>query len=160
MSQVIYARVPDTLKEAADAYADERGVTLTGAVVDLLARGLAAASDERSVEQLELNLARVTTEKAKVEADLRAAQNELAGFAALAQRANQFIGKCPKKACSKDITGKDLLVVGSCSACGQSLSSLLTPEAGSSTLDQREFLILLGVIGAVLGVAYVASKGR
>ena len=59
-TEVIYARVPVPLKEAADAYASQRGKTLTGAVVDLLDRGLAAVSDERSVAQLEANLAQVT----------------------------------------------------------------------------------------------------
>jgi hypothetical protein len=45
MTQVIYARVPEALKDAADLYANERGTTLTSAVVDLLGRGLAAFSD-------------------------------------------------------------------------------------------------------------------
>ena len=37
-SEVIYARVPTALKEAADAYASQHGKTLTGAVADLLDR--------------------------------------------------------------------------------------------------------------------------
>jgi hypothetical protein len=46
---VIYPPVPVTLKEAADSYASQHGKTLTSAVVDLLERGLTAASSERSI---------------------------------------------------------------------------------------------------------------
>jgi hypothetical protein len=41
---VIYARVPVALKEAVDLYASQHGKTITGAAVDLLRRGLTAAS--------------------------------------------------------------------------------------------------------------------
>ena len=115
MSQVIYARVPDALKEAVDAYAEERGVTLTSAVVDLLGRGMAAASDERSVADLETKLAKTTVEKAKVESKLETAMNELGGLRAFAERAAQEIGKCPK--CGEPITGYDLLARGQCRHC-------------------------------------------
>jgi phage tail sheath gpL-like len=155
-SEVIYARVPTALKEAADAYASQHGKTLTGAVADLLDRGLNAASDERSIGELETNLARVSAEKAEAEAGLQAATTKLAALNALAQRANQKVGTCPH--CGQEITGRDLLATGQCAACHQTLSDLIVPERTAPSLDQRELLVLVGALGAVLAIAYIASK--
>lgn len=154
-TEVIYARVPTAVKEAADAYAGQHGKTLAGAVADLLDRGLAAVSDERSISQLEANLARVAAEKAEAEAGLQAATTQLAVLNALAQRARQKVGACPK--CRSGITGHDLLGTGRCGQCGQALSSLIAPESTPS-LDQRELLMLVGAIGAVVAIAYIAAK--
>ena len=155
-TEVIYARVPTALKGAADDYANQRGKTLTGAVVDLLGRGLSAATDERSVRDLEVNLARVSAEKAKIEADLRAAETQLAALASFAERARRSMGSCPS--CSAPVTGFDLLTAGQCSQCGQSLSELVVPLRAGPALDQREVLMLMGALGAVLAIAYLASK--
>ena len=157
MTQVIYARVPDTLKEAADLYASEQGVTLTAAVVDLLERGLAAVTDERSIADLEHQLVRVTGEKAQAEADLKVAANELTGLRSFAQRATQTqVGKCPK--CSQPISGYDLLGTGQCGHCAQSLLDLLAPVRETS-LDQREFGLLVGALGAALvGAVLLGGK--
>lgn len=155
-TEVIYARVPTALKEACDAYAAQRGATLTGAVVDLLDRGLSAVSDERSVAELEKNLAEVAAAKNVAEAALHAAQTELGAVKAFAQRAGREVGTCPK--CNEPITGYDLLGAGACPRCSQALSSLIAPAAASPTLDQRELMFLVGALGAVLGIAYLASK--
>ncbi len=155
-TEVIYARVPAALKEAADAYAARHGKTLTGAVSDLLDRGLAAVSDEESLAQMEASLARLEAGKAEAEADLHAARTQLAGLEALAQRAGRPVGTCPD--CKKQITGNDLLVSGQCRECGHALSGLIAPDRPASGLDQRELLLLMGALGVVLGVAYLASK--
>jgi antitoxin component of RelBE/YafQ-DinJ toxin-antitoxin module len=160
MSQVIYARVPDSLKESADAYAAERGLTLTSAVVDLLHRGLAAAADAESIVDLEARTARLITEKAASESELQVARTELGTVNLLAQRANQAVGRCPEAACGQPITGYDLLAVGQCPHCGRGLSSLMAPTPSASTLDQRDFMILLGALGALVGVAILTSKGK
>ncbi len=155
-TEVVYARVPTALKEACDAYAAQRGATLTGAVVDLLDRGLSAVSDERSIAGLEKSLAEVTAAKNVTEAALHAAQAELAAVKAFAERAGREVGTCPK--CHMPITGYDLLGAGACPRCSQALASLIAPAATSPTLDQRELMFLVGALGAVLGVAYLASK--
>ena len=49
----IYARVPEDLKSATDAYAAEHGMTLANAVTDLLGRGIEASVNEESVKALE-----------------------------------------------------------------------------------------------------------
>lgn len=155
-TEVIYARVPVALKEAADEYASRHGKTLTGAVVDLLDRGLNAATDERSVRDLEANLARVTAEKATTEAELRTAETKLAALGAFAERAQRSVGSCPR--CSAQVTGHDLLAVGQCPQCGQQLSDLAAAKPAGPALDQREVLMLMGTLGAVLAIAYLASK--
>ena len=155
-THVIYARVPERFKREAEAYADERGSTLTSAVVALLERGLSEASDDQSVAQLQTALDRAKVEKDALRAELRAAQRELKVVEALAQRAQRPVGKCP--GCQAPITGYDLLGTGECPKCNQDLSPLVVPNSASSTLNQRDLLILVGALGAVLGVAYLASK--
>ena len=157
-SQVIYARVPATLKNAADAYAAQRGQTLTGAVAELLDRGLNAAMDEQSIAHLQADLALANAERATAEAELAAAKSQLAVLGNLAQRARQTVGTCPSPTCEGEITGYDLLATGRCHTCNEALSGLLTPQPATSSLDQREMLILVGALGAVLGIAYLASK--
>lgn len=160
MSQVIYARVPDNLKEAADSYAHDRGMTLTGAVVDLLERGLAAVSDERSIADLEARFAQVSAEKAQLDANLRVVATEIQALRAFAERATQTqVGTCPNPECGKPITGYALLGTGRCDQCGQTLTDLLAPRSTVSTLDQREFGLLVGALGAALvGAVFLASK--
>lgn len=155
MTQVIYARVPDGLKAAADLYAEEKGQTLTRAVVDLLGRGLAAATDEPSVDELQQRLARLTAEKAQLEGQVHGLRAETTALSALAQRVGQTVGTCPS--CHAPITGTDLLAVGQCPNCGQKLTGLIS-KGPSSSLDQSEFLVLLGALGAVVGVALLGSK--
>lgn len=157
-TDVVYARVPKKLKDAVDSYASEKGKTLTGAVVDLLDRGLVAVSDERSVVALEKNLAAVSAERDRAAADSQVAQAELNALKTFGQRAARPVGSCPNPACSRSITGYDLLALGQCGHCGQVLSSLLVPKSVAPTLDQREIMILVGALGAVLGIAYLASK--
>ncbi|GAA3201766.1 hypothetical protein ACFO1B_06455 [Dactylosporangium siamense] len=156
-SETIYARVPTAMKEAIDTYATERGTKLTSAVVDLLGRGLEAVADEKSINDLLANLARTTAEKADVEAELVTARAQLATLSTFADRAGQRVGTCPS--CSKPITGADLFAVTRCPACKQPLTELLAPKAGAvSTLDQREMLLLVGALGAVLAIAYLSTK--
>jgi hypothetical protein len=158
MSQVIYARVPDNLKEAADVYASDRGITLTSAVVDLLAQGLAAASDELSITELSTRLAQTTAEKAEAEAKLSGAVNELGALRAFAERASQHVGTCPS--CAQTITGYELLALGRCNHCGQTLMNLVAPSSPASHLDQREIGLLLGALGvALVGAAIIGSMG-
>lgn len=168
MSQVIYARVPDQLKDAVDGYAAERGTTLTSAVVDLLEQGLVSTSDAPSVADLELKLATTSAQKMDAEASLRSARLELQTLQSLSERTRQTLGQCPSPDCSRPITGYDLLVTGHCPSCGQALTDLLklkspqTDENGDQPrpggVSERDFLLLLGALGAVVGIAYLASK--
>ena len=86
-TDVVYARVPKKLKDAVDVYASEKGKTLTGAVVDLLDRGLIAATDERSIVALEKNLAEVSAQRDRAVADSQVAQAELNALKTFGQRA-------------------------------------------------------------------------
>ncbi len=77
MSAVVYARVPDSLKQALLAHASDGGRTLTAAVVDLLGRGLAAIASEQSVAELDRKLAACSSERARTRALLREAELRL-----------------------------------------------------------------------------------
>ena len=168
MSQVIYARVSDDLKDAVDGYAGGRGVTLTSAVTDLLERGLGSVSDAPSVAETERQLSEARDLLRDRETAFSSARGELTALRSLAKRAQRDVGNCPQAGCGKPITGLDLLTTGSCGACGSTLSQLIDPSAHSTGnlrpddqnkgLNDRDFLLLLGAIGAVLGVAYLASQ--
>lgn len=160
MSQTIYARVPDQVKEAADAYASENGMTLATAIASLLDRGLQASADEASVLDLEKHVAELNNEVELLRQRDAAAAT---AYSALAQRTAQPVGTCPK--CGSSINGHDLLVAGRCSnpACGASLSPLLgavsKPKPGKGSLDDGDLKLLLGALGVVLGIAYVSQQG-
>jgi hypothetical protein len=162
MSQTIYARVPDAIKAAADAYAVSHGMTLASAVSDLLDRGLQAAADERSINELERRAAELSAE---VEAFRERDQAVSSAYRALAQRTGQRVGECPR--CGRPITGHDLLVTGHCphQECHASLTSLLGSSAPAETaaqkgsLDEGEFKVLLGALGLLLGIAYLSQRG-
>jgi hypothetical protein len=154
---VIYTRVPEVLKEAADAYAHQRGRTLTSSVAELLERGLTAVSDEASIASLEDQVGELNAENSQLRSQLQAASTELAAVKTLASRATRPVGSCPK--CGKPISGYDLLAVGQCSECKQGLANLIAPETRAPGLDQREFLMMIGALGAVVGLAILAGKG-
>ncbi len=161
MAEVLYIRTPDSLKEAVDAYAEQRGVTLTSAVVDLIERGLAATTDERSVADLEKSLARVIAEKSGVEAHLVAATSELGALRSVVERSQAVVGSCPNNACGQHITGYELLALGHCQVCREPLTDLLAPSRQPTTLDQRAVGVLLGALGVALigvGIAGIAGK--
>jgi hypothetical protein len=80
----------------------------------------------------------------------------VAALGAFAQQASRRIGTCP--ACKERITGHDLLVTGACGRCGKTLSGLIAPAQTGSAIDQRELMILVGAVGVLLGIAYLASK--
>src|SRR5213080_3148656 len=71
-TDVIYARVPSELKQAAEDHAAAKGFTLTAAVAELLGLGIEAIQNARSVRALQ---ARVATLEHELE-DTRAAQRQ------------------------------------------------------------------------------------
>lgn len=161
MSQVIYARVPEAVKADVEEYADEHGVTLSSAAVDLLQRGLAAAGEERSIASLETKLAKISGEKGALEAKLQAVANEVGSLRSFAQRAAATtVGSCPS--CHSSISGLDLLGRGLCAKCQASLLELIAPKMRSPQplLDDRAVGALIGGLGVVLiAAAVLGSKG-
>ncbi len=167
MSSVVYARVPDSLKEALQAHRSARGLTLTAASVELLEHGLEAFADERSVSELEAKLALLTSELEETRGRLREAELRLQAarereqltartYTALAARARQRLALCPR--CRQPVRGFDLLVSGHCpnSNCGTALTSLLTP-APRAGLDPNEYLALVGALGVLVGLALATT---
>lgn len=161
MSQVIYARVPEAVKSDVEEYADRQGVSLSSAAVDLLQRGLAAAGEERSIVNLEGKLARISGEKATLDAKLQVATSEAGALRSFVQRAAATtVGSCPS--CHSPITGLDLLGQGRCGKCQTSLLELLAPKSRlpQPLLDDRAIGALVGGLGIVLiAAAVLGSKG-
>ena len=167
MSAVLYARVPDALKQALQAHAAEGALTLTQAVVELVERGLAALRDAQSVSELEAKLAATTSELEQTRARLQQAELGVQAarererltartYSALAERARQTLGSCPR--CRAPLRGSDLLVAGRCPNCGKALTALLLP-APRANLAADEYLALLGALGVLVGLA-LASSGE
>ena len=160
MSQTIYARVPDQVKQATDAYATSSGLTLAGAVSDLLDRGLQAASDADSISELQQTVSalKIQVEKFREREQMIASANQ-----ALAQRITRPVGNCP--ACGNAVSGQDLLITGRCprAECGASLTPLLDPplhdEQKKGALNDGDFKLLLGALGLALGIALISQGG-
>ena len=167
MSAVLYVRLPEALKDALSAHAASRGLSQTRAAVELLEQGLQGSGAERSLAELAGRLARSQREAEAARGRVR----ELAGaleaarereeqstrtYAALAARVRQVLARCP--GCRKPLRGSDLLVSGRCPHCGRAVSELLAP-APRSGLDEKEYLVLLGALGLLTGLA-LASAGE
>jgi antitoxin component of RelBE/YafQ-DinJ toxin-antitoxin module len=139
----IYARVPVAVKEAADEYAEQRGLSLASAVADLLGRGLEAAENELSIRALET--------RAQEAEEARSATR------AMAERLEQVLGEC---GCGRELTGNDLLVTGHCPKCKRGLSGLLAGAAAptSATVNTTELAPLMAAIGVALAVILITYK--
>ena len=167
-SEVIYTRVPTAIKQAAEEYAAEHGLTLTNAVSELMDRGLQAMTDAPSVAQLQqraeqlqrqLEAAKLRTRESEMVADaLRERESALtSAYHALAERTSQAVGSCPH--CHETVSGFDLLVTGRCPACSGGLVSLITaPKESKGALDETEFKVLMGALGFALALALMQGK--
>ncbi len=166
-TEVIYARVPEGLKQRVEEYGEQRAMTTTTAVVDLLRRGLEAVSSAPSVAKLERRAGQLEEQLGTTVVRLREAEARVAGlkekerslqaaYQGLAQRTEQMVGVCPH--CQAPIRGYDLFVTGHCPRCTKPVSTLLVGGYGKGGLDQKEMLLLLGAIGILVGMAYLQSK--
>ena len=167
MSTVVYARVPDSLKQALAARAREGGLSLTAALVALLERGLDASEEERARER-EGELAASAAELERTRARLAEAEAALAlarereritatSFRALAERARGELASCPQ--CQKPLRGSDLLVGGHCPQCARPITALLLPRSQTGAPDRDAYLALLGALGALVGLALASTSG-
>jgi hypothetical protein len=144
----IYARIPADLKDATDAYAAERGMTLASAVADLLGRGMEAASGEAAVTALEARARELQQELDQVRPALDAVQARLP----------QVLGTCK---CGRSLTGEDFLIRGVCPDCKLGLSGTLAGAPGAAdngatvnAVDLTPFLAGIGIALAVILIAY------
>ncbi len=154
-TEVIYCRVPATLKEQIQRRADDNGIKIGAAVTELLTIGIEAANSGFPSSLVEAERERAEEARLRVEAEQQQA--------ALAQavrvwtdRAAQQLADCPN--CHKPVTGSDLLVGSQCPACHKPLTPLLTP-APTAGIDQKDVLMLLAAAGLVLGIVAI-SRGK
>jgi len=145
----IYARIPEELKGATDAYAADRGMTLANAVADLLGRGMEAAANEESVKVLEARAQELQRELDQVRPALDA----------VCERLPQVLGKCR---CGRELTGEDFLIKGVCPQCKSGLTGALAGSAENGTSVNRNeltpFLAGVGIALAVIFIAYSSGK--
>src|SRR5712691_906228 len=165
MSEVVYARVPGSLKQALEARARERGLSLTATVVELVERALEANDDQRaegleaelaaSASELERTRARLAEAKLKLDAAGQREQLTARTLRALAERARHELASCPQ--CRQALRGYDLFVSGHCPNCNRAITALLTPRSQLGAPDKDEYLALLGALGGLLGLALATS---
>ena len=164
----MYARLPEALKEDLHARAAKRGLTVSRALVELLEQALTRSAQGGSVAELEAKLTRLSEELAQTRADLREAELRLRAARereqlsarlqrALAERAGHQLASCPR--CRQPLRGSDFLVSGHCpnEQCDSPLSSLLTPTPNGAP-EKDEYLALLGVLGALVGLALATPE--
>jgi hypothetical protein len=152
MSAVVYARVPDALKQDLEAHAAERGLSLTRAVVELLERGLEARTDELTAATGAL--ADTRRRLTQAELGLQVAREREAtttrAYTAFAARARHELARCPQ--CRQPVRGSELLVDGHCSNCDKALTQLLVPTRFTGLIE-NEYLALLGALSVLVGLA-------
>lgn len=167
MNSVIYAQVPFDVKRAATTYSREHSISLAAAVGSLIEKGIAAealqarnaelAARVRDLEQ-ELALARSSLEETRRSA--AALEDRHRAVTAAYQMASEAlerpIGHCQVNGCGVPISGRDLLVSQRCPSCGAELTSLAAPS--TTKLDERQYLLLLGALGLLLGMAMLQAK--
>lgn len=147
MTTTIYARIPDELKAATDAYAAEHGMTLASAVTDLLGRGMEAVSGEESVRALEARAQELQRELDQVKPALDA----------MHERLPQVLGTCN---CGRALTGEDLLIKGICPECKLGLTAVLADSSSDSgaTVNRADLTPFLAGVGIALAVILLASS--
>ncbi len=155
--------------QALQAHASERGLTITAALVELVEQGLEATAHERSVAELERQLAASTSELGQTRARLREAELGLQAARerehtsartsrALAERTRQPLAS---RAAGSPCAAATCLSAAHCPNpnCGRALSSLLTPIPRAG-LDRNEYLALLGALGVLVGLALHTTAAR
>jgi hypothetical protein len=145
-TETIYARVPEPLKAGAKDYAEANGMTLTGAIADLLDRGLEAVENDDSIQRLQAQL------QAK-DSQLRDTETRLQGLQALSTTP---LGVCAE--CKTVITAVDVLVHGKCSKGHPLRAPAQSGEPQGAGLDNNQALILLGALGLLLGALALSNK--
>jgi len=147
MADVLYARAQPDLKAMVDAYAEGRGLSMNGAILDLVTRGLAQAAAE---ETTRAKLDKLEADKVKLMAQLEGMKSRTQNLAAFTAQAKGVVGDCPE--CAKPVNGLDLLL-SRCPHCGKPLTSL---PATAKPLD-TQLLLLIGAVSLLAGAAVWAA---
>lgn len=153
-NSAVYFRADDDLRDALSAFRQEKGLTLSAAVIQLLEIGLEAHSDGPSIADLQHQALELQAQLAKRETDLATTRGELQqlrfAYRSLEEhlrRAN--IGVCPT--CHAATSGYEVVVARQCAACNGALSMAPTGR------DSADLLWLVAAIGVAL-LAYAAIQ--
>lgn len=145
-TETIYVRVPEATKTAAKDYAETNGMTLTGAISELLERGLEAIEDADSISRLQSQL------QAK-DVELQEAAARVRGLQALATTP---LGVCAS--CKAVITAEDVLVRSKCPNGHPLRAPAASNKPTGSGLDDNQALILIGAVGLLLGALALSNS--
>lgn len=148
----IYARVPESTKAEVETYSAETGQTFSSSVAELLTIALTRIERERDDEQWERELAELRLKNAELQGQLN---NSRAALGSLGPQLQQRMATCKQKGCGHTLTAHDLLFERRCPKCGEGVGELVSgDQARVSTAD---LLVVLGTVGAVLGLAYMLA---
>lgn len=152
-SESLYFRASAKLREDAEEYALERGMTLSSALSFLVERGLEAAANERSVANLEQLIQQRNQDLAVMQErdrNWRAWANSIQG-----QLQTVRVGQCPS--CKRVVTASDQFIMRRCpwSGCEDRLQQVLPlPTAG-------EFPpAIAGLVGALGGFLFGVAASQ
>ena len=144
-AESLYLRASSVLREDAEGFAEERGLTLSSALAVLLERGLEAAANARSVAVLEQRVQELSQDLAVLtERDRmwRAIFDSLG-----AQLQTLSVGRCPS--CEQVVTAHDQFLTRRCpwNDCGEPLQQVLPlPSPGEEVPPA-----VVGLLGALAG---------
>jgi hypothetical protein len=151
-SESLYFRGSAKLREDAEEYALERGMTLSSALSFLVERGLEAAANERSVANLEQLIQQRKQELAVMQErdrNWRAWADSIQG-----QLQTVSVGRCPT--CQRAVTASDQFIMRRCpwSGCDDRLQQVLHATAG-------EFPpAIAGLVGALGGFLFGVAASQ
>lgn len=155
-TESLYFRASGALREDAERFAEDRGLTLSSALAVLVERGLEAVVNEASVATLERHVQELNKDLAVLserESNWRAVFDSLQG-----QLRTLAVGRCP--ACERMVTAHDQFLTRHCPwpDCDGALLRVLPLPTPSEEVPPA-VAGLLGALGGFL-LAFTASQRR
>lgn len=152
-TESLYFRTSARLRECAEQYAEDRGLTLSSALSGLVERGLEAITNEPSIAKLEERVQELDQQVAVMQERDRSWH---AMFSSLQGHLRTLrVGNCP--ACRKPVTANDQFLVRRCpwENCGDALNLVLT-DAKAEEFPPA----LAALVGALGGFLFGISAAQ
>jgi len=155
-TESLYLRTSPALREDAERFGEERGLTLSSGLAVLVERGLEAVSNDKSVATLERRVQKLSQELAVLserDRNWRAVFDSLQG-----QLRTLAVGRCP--ACEQVVTAHDQFLARRCpwADCGNPLLQVLPLPSPSEEVPPA-VAGLLGAIGGFLFGLTASQRG-
>jgi hypothetical protein len=153
-TESLYFRASGGLREGAERFAEERGLTLSSALAVLVEGGLEAATNETSVATLERRVQELSQDIAVLserDRNWRAVFDSLQG-----QLRTLAVGRCP--VCDQVVTAHDQFLSRHCPwpSCGHALVQVLPLPTPSEEVPPA----IAGLIGALGGFLFALTASQ